>query len=62
MKVHYVSIPKFVDIKRTSFSGMSTCGGFCVYNDDKDCFTCTIIKKNVTCKNCKRTIVFREKK
>lgn len=62
MKVHYISIPKFEGIKKKSFSGMSACGGFCIYNDDKNYLTCTIIKKNVTCKNCKQTIVFKEKK
>ena len=49
MKVHLIN-------GDTRFSGLSACGQADVWNDDRPYLYGTIIKKNITCKNCLRVL------
>lgn len=49
MKVHYIN-------DGTNFSGLSACGQVYIWNDIRPHLYATILKKNVTCKNCLKVI------
>ena len=49
MKVHYMDA-------NTRFSGVSACGQADIWNDNRFYMYATILKKNVTCKNCLKVI------